>query len=136
MLFLSSELCGRPLGLRKKFFEVQKQTQRSIAAWNKIATYFKYKPSPLILAFDLFNYMGLAVASSFLNYSGSTFNKFLKELDEKVANKKWAFGDNEKSRVTWEGIAVWIALGHTFKELKGQGALMTGSALSWHVGRF
>ena len=56
------------------------------------------------------------------------FNKFLKELDEKVANKKWAFGENEKSRVTWEGIAVWIALGHTFKELKGQGALMTGSA--------
>ena len=43
-------------------------------------------------------------------------------------NKKWAFGENEKSRVTWEGIAVWIALGHTFKELKGQGALMTGSA--------
>lgn len=39
-----------------------------------------------------------------------------------------AFGDNEKSRVTWEGIAVWIALGHTFKELKNHGALMTGSA--------
>jgi len=72
--------------------------------------------------------MGLAVAARSLNYSEITFNKFLKELDEKVANKKWAFGDNEKSRVTWEGIAVWIALGHTFKELKGQGALMTGSA--------
>ena len=120
------DLCGRPFDY-DKFFEVQKQTQRSIAAWNKIATYFQYKPSPLN-GFDLFNYMGLAVAARSLNYSEITFNKFLKELDEKVANKKWAFGENEKSRVTWEGIAVWIALGHTFKELKGQGALMTGSA--------
>lgn len=48
--------------------------------------------------------MGLAVAARSLNYSEITFNKFLKELDEKVANKKWAFGDNEKSRVTWEAL--------------------------------
>ena len=84
------DLCGRPFDY-DKFFEVQKQTQRSIAAWNKIATYFQYKPSPLN-GFDLFNYMGLAVAARSLNYSEITFNKFLKELDEKVANKKWAFG--------------------------------------------
>lgn len=79
------DLCGRPFDY-DKFFEVQKQTQRSIAAWNKIATYFQYKPSPLN-GFDLFNYMGLAVAARSLNYSEITFNKFLKELDEKVANK-------------------------------------------------
>ena len=57
-----------------------------------------------------------------------TFNKLIKELDAKLAAKKYAFGENEKTRVTWEGIAVWIALGHTFKALKNQGALMTGSA--------
>lgn len=120
------ELCGRPFDY-DKFFEVQRQTQRSIAAWNKIATYFKYKPSPLN-GFDLFNFMGLAVAARSLNYAEITFTKFANELEEKVKNQKWAFGDNEKSRVTWEGIAVWIALGHTFKELKGHGSLMAGSA--------
>ena len=120
------ELCGRPFDY-DKFFEVQKQTQRSIAAWNKIATYLTYKPSPLN-GFDLFNYMGLAVAARSLNYSEITFNKLIKELDAKLAAKKYAFGENEKTRVTWEGIAVWIALGHTFKALKNQGALMTGSA--------
>lgn len=72
--------------------------------------------------------MGLAVAARSLNYSEITFNKLVKELEEKVSNQKWAFGENEKSRVTWEGIAVWIGLGHTFKELKGRGSLMTGSA--------
>ena len=120
------EICGRPFDY-DKFFKVQEQTQRSIAAWNKIATYLTLKPSPLN-GFDLFNYMGLAVAGRSLPYSEITFNKLIKELDAKVAAKKWAFGDNEKTRVTWEGIAVWIALGHTFKELKGKGALMTGSA--------
>ena len=45
--------------------------------------------------------MGLAVAARSLNYSEITFNKFLKELDEKVANKKWAFGENENP-VTWK----------------------------------
>lgn len=110
-----------------KFFEVQKQTQRNIAAWNKIATYLTLKPSPLN-GFDLFNFMGLAVAARTLPETEIVFKKEIEELDAKVAAKKWAFGDNEKSRVTWEGIAVWIALGHTFKELKGQGALMTGSA--------
>ena len=29
---------------------------------------------------------------------------------------------------TWEGIAVWPYLGTTFKGLKNEGALMTGSA--------
>lgn len=120
------EICGRPFNY-DKFFKVQEQTQRSIAAWNKIATFLTYKPSPLN-GFDLFNYMGLAVAGRSLEYSEITFNKFVKELEAKVAAKKYAFGDNEKTRVTWEGIAVWIALGHTFKELKGKGALMTGSA--------
>ncbi|EHM40711.1 hypothetical protein HMPREF0080_01159 [Anaeroglobus geminatus F0357] len=97
-------MTGRPFNY-DKFFKVQKQTQRSIAAWNKIATFFRYKPSPLN-GFDLFNFMGLAVAARSLNYSEITFNKLVKELEEKVSNQKWAFGENEKSRVTWEGIAV------------------------------
>jgi benzoyl-CoA reductase/2-hydroxyglutaryl-CoA dehydratase subunit BcrC/BadD/HgdB len=120
------EICGRPFDY-DKFLEVQKQTQRSVAAWNKIATFLTYKPSP-INGFDLFNYMGLIVCARSLDYSEITFNKYVKELEAKLEAKKYAFGDNEKTRVTWEGIAVWIALGHTFKELKGMGSLMTGSA--------
>ena len=120
------EICGRPFDY-DNFFKVQEQTQRSIAAWNKISKFFSYKPSPLN-GFDLFNFMGLVVAARSLDYAEITFNKFVAELEEKVKNQKWAFGENEKTRFTWEGIAVWIALGHTFKELKGHGSLMTGSA--------
>lgn len=39
--------------------------------------------------------MGLAVAARSLNYSEITFNKLVKELEEKVSNQNWAFGENE-----------------------------------------
>ncbi len=110
-----------------KFLEVQKQTQRSVAQWKRIASFLQNEPSPLN-GFDFFNYMALIVCARSRDYAEITFKKFADELEEKLQKGVYAFGDNEKSRVTWEGIAVWPYLGHTFKTLKNAGALMTGSA--------
>jgi lactoyl-CoA dehydratase subunit alpha len=110
-----------------KFLEVQKQVQRSVAQWKRIASFLKYRPSPLN-GFDFFNYMALIVCARSRDYAEITFRKFADELEQKEKNGVYAFGPNEKTRVTWEGIAVWPYLSHTFKTLKADGALMTGSA--------
>lgn len=120
------EICGRKFDY-DRFFEVQQQTQRSVEQWNRVAKFLSDKPSPLN-GFDLFNYMGLIVCARSRDYAEITFRKFADELEEKLKAGKFAFGDNEKTRVTWEGIAVWTYLSHTFKTLKGMGSLMTGSA--------
>jgi len=121
------EICGRPFDY-DKFFKVQEQVQRSVAQWNRVASFAQYVPSPLN-GFDLFNYMGLIVCARHKDYSEITFKRFADELEENVKAGKYAFGaaENEKSRVAWEGIAVWTYLGHTFKTLKNQGAVMVGS---------
>ncbi len=110
-----------------KFLEVQKQTQKSVAQWNRLAALASHKPSPLN-GFDLFSFMALIVCARSLDYAEITFKKFADELEENLKNEIYAFKGNEKTRVTWEGIAVWPYLGHTFKGLKNQGSIMTGSA--------
>ena len=122
------EITGRAFDY-DKFFAVQEQVQRSVFWWNKVATYAQRKPSPLN-GFDLFNYMALIVCARARDYAEITFHKFADELEAKDAAGQYAFGapENEKHRVTWEGIAVWTYLGETFKGLKNQGAVMTGSA--------
>ena len=119
-------ICGRPFDY-EKFHAVRQQTQRSIAQWNRIAAMSQYKPSPLN-GFDLFNYMALVVCARSRDYAEITFRKFADELEEKYKKGESAFQGAEKNRVTWEGIAVWPYLGHTFKSLKSQGSIMTGSA--------
>ncbi len=119
-------ICGRPFDY-KKFQEVKNQTQRSVYQWNRIASMSQYKPSPLN-GFDLFNYMALIVACRSLDYAEITFKAFADELEENLKAGLYAFKGAEKTRVQWEGIAVWPHLGHTFKSLKGLGAIMTGSA--------
>ena len=119
-------ICGRPFDY-EKFHAVRQQTQRSIAQWNRIATMSQYKPSPLN-GFDLFNYMALVVCARSRDYAEITFRKFADELEEKYKKGESAFKGAEKNRVAWEGIAVWPYLGHTFKSLKNQGSIMTGSA--------
>ena len=119
-------ICGRPFDY-EKFHAVRQQTQRSIAQWNRIATMSQYKPSPLN-GFDLFNYMALVVCARSRDYAEITFRKFADELEEKYKKGESAFKGAEKNRVAWEGIAVWPYLGHTFKTLKNQGSIMTGSA--------
>ncbi|MDR2075377.1 MAG: 2-hydroxyacyl-CoA dehydratase family protein [Desulfovibrio sp.] len=120
------KICGRPFD-EEKFLEAQKQTQRSVEQWDRVASMLAHKPSPLN-GFDLFNFMALIVTARSRDYAEITFRKFADELEENLKNGKYAFGDNEKSRVTWEGIAVWTYLGHTFKSLRNMGSLMTGSA--------
>ncbi|SHN81896.1 2-hydroxyacyl-CoA dehydratase subunit D [Desulfitobacterium chlororespirans] len=120
------EICGKKFDY-DKFFKVQEQTQRSVAQWNRVAEFLHYKPSPLN-GFDLFNFMALIVCARSKEYAEITFKTFADELKEKLKNGVYAFGDNEKKRITWEGIAVWPHLGHTFKTLKNAGNLMTGSA--------
>ena len=119
-------ICGRPFDY-EKFHQVRRQTQRSIAQWNRIAAMSRYKPSPLN-GFDLFNYMALVVCARSRDYAEITFKKFADELEEKYKKGEFAFKGAEKNRVTWEGIAVWPYLGHTFKSLKNHGTIMTGSA--------
>ena len=119
-------ICGRPFDY-KKFQEVKDQTQRSVYQWNRIAKMSSYKPSPLN-CFDLFNYMALIVACRSLDYAEITFKKFADELEANLEAGIYAFKGAEKTRVTWEGIAVWPYLGHTFKSLKSLGSIMTGSA--------
>jgi len=120
------EICGRPFDY-DRFYEVQQQTQRSVSAWKRVASLASHKPSPLN-AFDLFNYMALIVCARSRDYSEITFNKFAEELEENLANGVYAFKGNEKNRITWEGIAVWPHLSHTFKSLKSLDTIMTGSA--------
>ncbi|EGY80521.1 MAG: 2-hydroxyacyl-CoA dehydratase family protein [Peptoniphilus sp.] len=110
-----------------KFLEVQEQTQRSVAQWNRLAALSKYEPSPLN-GFDLFNYMALIVCARSKNYAELTFKKFADELEENMQNGVYPYKAGEQSRITWEGIAIWPYLGHTFKTLKGYGSIMTGSA--------
>ena len=119
-------ICGRPFDY-EKFHQVRRQTQRSIAQWNRIAAMSRYKPSPLN-GFDLFNYMALVVCARSRDYAEITFKKFADELEEKYKKGESAFKGAEKNRIAWEGIAVWPYLGHTFKTLKNQGTIMTGSA--------
>ena len=120
------DICKRPFDY-DKFLEVQKQGQRSVAEWKRVAAMAKHRPSPLN-AFDLFNFMALAVCARCLPYAEETFKKFADELEENLQNEVYAFKGNEKKRITWEGIAVWPYLGHTFKSLKDLGVIMTGSA--------
>jgi benzoyl-CoA reductase/2-hydroxyglutaryl-CoA dehydratase subunit BcrC/BadD/HgdB len=119
------KLSGKPFDW-DKFTKVQEQTQRSVAQWLKIAQMGSYKPSPLN-GFDLLNFMALIVCARSRDYAEITFKKFVEELEAKKAKGEYAFGDNEKMRLVWEGIAVWPHLAHTFKSLKGKGMLMTGS---------
>ncbi|MDD4716241.1 MAG: 2-hydroxyacyl-CoA dehydratase family protein [Oscillospiraceae bacterium] len=119
------QICGRPFDY-DKFLEVQKQAQRSVAAWDRVAKMTSYKPSPMN-GFDFFNYMALIVCARSKKDSEIVFNKLADELEEKLKKGEYAFGDNEKFRFTWEGIACWPYLGHTFKSLRSLGVLLTGS---------
>ncbi|MCD3283495.1 2-hydroxyacyl-CoA dehydratase, partial [Clostridium botulinum C/D] len=118
------EVCGRKFDY-DKFLEVQEQTQRSVAQWNRLAALSSHKPSPLN-CFDLFNFMALIVCARSRDYAEITFKKFADELEENLKNGIYAFKGAEKKRITWEGIAVWPYLGHTFKSLKSLGSIMTG----------
>jgi benzoyl-CoA reductase/2-hydroxyglutaryl-CoA dehydratase subunit BcrC/BadD/HgdB len=109
-----------------KFKAVQEQTQRSVKQWLRIAGEGSYLPSPLN-GFDLLNFMALIVCARSLECAEKTFAKFVDELEANRAISKYPFGDNEKVRLVWEGIAVWPHLAHTFKTLKNSGMLMTGS---------
>lgn len=122
------EATGRPFNY-EKFYQAQLQCQRTVFQWNRVAAFAHKKPSPLN-GFDLFNYMAMVVVCRSKPYSEITLKKFADELAEKEKAGKYAFGapENEKNRITWEGIAVWPYLGGTFKELKGEKMLMTGSA--------
>ncbi len=120
------DVCGRPFDY-EKFRQVRRQTQRSIAQWNRIASMSRFEPSPLN-GFDLFNYMALVVCARSRDYAEVTFRKFADELEEMQGKGESAFKGAERTRIAWEGIAVWPYLGQTFKTLKGQGSIMTGSA--------
>ncbi|MDR3259162.1 MAG: 2-hydroxyacyl-CoA dehydratase family protein [Fusobacteriaceae bacterium] len=110
-----------------KFLEAQKQTQRSVEQWNRVAHMSSYVQSPLN-CFDLYNYMALIVCARSREYAEITYRKFAEELEANLANGVYALKGAEKKRITWEGIAVWPHLSHTFKSLKNLGVVMTGSA--------
>jgi benzoyl-CoA reductase/2-hydroxyglutaryl-CoA dehydratase subunit BcrC/BadD/HgdB len=114
-----AKLCGRPFD-EEKFLEIQKQSQKAVAAWDKMASMTSHKPSPFN-GFDYFNYMALIVSYRATLGAEETFTKAVEELEQMVKNGESAFGDNEKYRVAWEGIAVWPYLGHTFKTFKSMG---------------
>ncbi|MCD8036970.1 MAG: 2-hydroxyacyl-CoA dehydratase family protein [Clostridiales bacterium] len=118
-------ICGRPFDY-DKFREARHQTVRSGRAWKTVANMANYKPSPLS-GFDFFNYMALIVCARAYPCAEITFNKLLEELQEKQRNGETAYKGNEKTRIAWEGIAVWPYLGHTLKSLKNQGTIMIGS---------
>lgn len=122
------DITGRPFNYAK-LQEIQEQVQRAVYWWNKAATFAYRKPSPLN-GFDFFSYMALIVAARHRPGTEITFKKWCEELEAKDAAGQYAFGaaENEKHRVTWEGIAVWTFLGATFKGLKNVGCVMTGSA--------
>lgn len=119
------ELTGKPFDY-DKFREVQEQKYRSVKAWNKAMAMASTKPSPLN-GFDMFNYMALIVCASCFYGAEDTFEAFAAELQEKADAGQDAFKGGEKSRIAWEGIAVWPYLSGTYKSLKKLGANMVGS---------
>jgi len=119
------DLCGRPFDY-DKFLEVQKQSQRTVEQWDRMASSTSHKPSPFN-GFDFFNYMALVVSYRATSGAEETFRKAAEEMEEMVKNGQSAFGENEIHRVAWEGIAIWPYLGHTFKSFKNHGTLLTGS---------
>ncbi len=127
------EICGKPFDY-DRFQKVMEQTQRSVAAWDKAMSMADVKPSPM-KGFDIFNYMALIVCARSKKDSEIVFNRFTEEMEAKIAASEDAFKGNEKHRLTWEGIACWPYLGHTFKALKNLGINMTGSTYpgSWSM---
>ena len=112
-----------------KFEEIQKISGTNSRLFDECVLMNDKNPSPLN-GFDLFNYMAMVVVCRSKPYSEITLRRFADELEEKNRIGKYAFGDaeNEQHRITWEGIAVWPYLGGTFKELKNEKTVMTGSA--------
>jgi len=127
------DLCGRPFDY-DKFLEVQEQTQRSICAWDKAMGMASILPSPLN-GFDIFNFMALIVCARSKYYAEDTFNTLAAELQEKADAGQDAFKGGEKTRIAWEGIAVWPYLSYTYKALKNRGTNMVGSTYpsAWSI---
>lgn len=127
------EICKKPFDY-DRFQRVMEQTQRSVAAWDKAMAMAQVKPAPM-KGFDIFNYMALIVCARSRKDSEIVFTKFAQEMQEKIDRGEDAFKGGEKARLTWEGIACWPYLGHTFKALKNLGINMTGSTYpgSWSM---
>jgi benzoyl-CoA reductase/2-hydroxyglutaryl-CoA dehydratase subunit BcrC/BadD/HgdB len=127
------EICGRPFDY-DKFLEAQIQTQRSVAQWNRVAEFMHDKPTPLN-GFDLYNFMALIVCARSREYAEKTFRAFADELDARKARGEFPFGENQKLRISSEGIAVWPHLAHAFKTLRAMGVIMTGSSYpdTWNL---
>lgn len=127
------DVCGKPFDY-EKFVKVQEQTQRSVAAWDRAMGMASTLPSPLN-GFDMFNFMALIVCTRSKKDSEIVFTKFADELQEKADRGEDAFKGGEKYRLTWEGIACWPYLSHTYKSLKSMGINMTGSTYpgAWSI---
>ena len=119
------KLTGKPFDY-EKFAEVQAQTQRSIEAWDKAMSMASVVPSPLS-GFDIFNFMALIVCARSHFAAEDTFTTLAAELQEKADAGIDAFKGGEKTRIAWEGIAVWPYLSYTYKALKNRGMNMVGS---------
>lgn len=127
------EVCQKPFDY-DRFRKVMEQTQRSVKAWDEAMAMAEIKPSPM-KGFDIFNFMALIVCARSRKDSEIVFTRFAEELQAKADAGEDAFKGNEKARLTWEGIACWPYLGHTFKSLKNLGINMTGSTYpgSWSM---
>lgn len=119
------EICQKPFDY-DKFIEVQKQSQRSVAAWDRAMGMAATVPSPLN-GFDMFNYMALIVCTRSKYGAEDTFNTLAEELEGKAARGEDAFKGGEKYRFAWEGIACWPYLSYTYKALRNLGMNMVGS---------
>ena len=128
------EVCGRPFD-HDAFLEAQRQTQRSVEQWNRIASFMGDCPTPLN-GFDLYNFMALIVCARSHIYAEETFRTFADELEANKSKGIFPFGgENQRFRVSSEGIAVWPYLAHAFKALRGMGAIVTGSSYpdTWNL---
>ena len=119
------DLTGKPFDY-DNLIKVQEQTQRSIAAWDKAMGMASVVPSPLS-GFDMFNFMALIVCARAHFAAEDTFNTLAEELQAKADAGIDAFKGGERTRIAWEGIAVWPYLSHTYKALKALGMNMVGS---------
>lgn len=127
------DLTGRKFDY-DKFKEVQEQTQRSVAAWDRAMGMAAIKPSPLS-GFDMFNFMALIVCARSEFAAEDTFNTLADELQANADAGSDAFKGGEKTRIAWEGIAVWPYLSHTYKALKALGMNVVGSTYpgAWSI---
>ena len=117
--------CGKTFDY-EKFSSVMKISRRVAKSWKRATNYVNQIPTPLD-GFNLFNYMILAVCCRGKESTADYYDLLADELEELVCKRESQFKGKQKYRIMWDGIAVWPYLGKTYKTMRSNDMVLTGS---------